>query len=243
MDYKALEDLGLSEGEVKIYLALLELGQSPAKKIIEKSGLNHSTVHRALNSLIDKGLINFIYEGNNRIYDATNPENFIDFIEDKKKRFLDILPELKKRQEFQNIESKATIFKGKAGITKVYNVMVNSKADEYNSFGGGVACRNLMGDAWWYNIHQKRLANNLKARQVWDLSVKDFLDKDFMQTEMTKIRFIDASFAQFQETVIAGKYVAITIFTESPYSILIEDGVVAQGYKKYFEIMWDNAKK
>jgi len=63
MDTQILEDLGLTNAEIRVYVALLELGSSSAGKIIEKSGLQNSVVHRALNSLIEKGLISYIKEG------------------------------------------------------------------------------------------------------------------------------------------------------------------------------------
>ncbi|MBS3075661.1 hypothetical protein J4429_04345 [Candidatus Pacearchaeota archaeon] len=53
--------------EIKVYINLLELGSSNAGTIIEKSGLQNSVVHRALNSLIEKALINFILEGKKKI--------------------------------------------------------------------------------------------------------------------------------------------------------------------------------
>jgi len=63
MDTDILEDLGLTSTEIKVYLALLELGSASAGTVLEKSKLPNSTLHRDLNSLIDKGLVNYILEG------------------------------------------------------------------------------------------------------------------------------------------------------------------------------------
>ena len=242
MDTTILEDLGLTNAEIKVYISLLELTSSSAGKIIEKSGLQNSVTHRAINTLLQKGLISYITEGSKKIYIATDPENFLDFIEDKKEKFKQILPELKQKQELNKKDEKASIFKGKKGVTKVYNMLVNSNSNEYLTFGGGKECLDAMGDTWWANIHRKRIDNNLTARQVWDETVKTFLDHEFLQTKMTKIKFVDNSFAHFQETVISGKFVAMTIFGDEPYSILIEDEIVAEGYRKYFEILWKSGK-
>ena len=89
MDISILEDLGLTQAETKVYLALLELGSSTAGPILEKSGLQNSVVHRALNSLIAKGLINFVSEGKRKIYQATNPEKIIEAT-DKTKAVIEI---------------------------------------------------------------------------------------------------------------------------------------------------------
>ena len=57
MDSAVLEEIGLTSGEAKVYLALLELGPSKAGGILRKSGLQNSVVHLCLNKLIEKGMV------------------------------------------------------------------------------------------------------------------------------------------------------------------------------------------
>ncbi len=242
MDLEILEDLGLTQAEIKTYLALLDLGSSTAGNILEKSKLQNSVTHRALNSLIEKGLINFVFEGKRKIYQATDPEQFLNFIDEKKERFQKILPELKTRQKIAPKKESATIFKGVRGIKEIYRFMINLDAKEYNTFGGGEQCLKRMGRNWWISMHTKRIANKLKARQVFDETIRPH-DSDFNKRPLTKVKYLGAEFAQFQETIIVGDYVAITVFTEKPYGFLIHDTEVAKGYKKYFELLWKIAKK
>jgi len=241
MDLEIFKNLGMSEGEIKIYVSLLELGSSGAGQILVKSGLQNSVVHRALNSLIEKGLISFILEGKRRVYSAVDPENFFDFIEEKKRKFSEILPELKKKQINAKVKETASIFKGVRGIKEVYNFMINQAGEEYLTYGGGKPCAQKMGDTWWLNIHQKRIANKLKSRQVFDESVKK-IGADIGLLKLTNVRFLPEEFVSFQETVIVGNFVAISVFSEEPYSFLIHDKHVAEGYRKHFEILWNRAK-
>lgn len=242
MDTEILEDLGLTNAEIKTYLTLLELGSSTAGLILEKSGVQNSVVHRALNSLIEKGLVNYIKEGKRKVYQATNPENFNQFIDDKKRRFQEILPELKRKQASARQFESATIYKGKRGIQEVYNLLISNKeAKEYNTFGGGKQCADFMGMTWWISMHTKRVANKLPSRQVFDESVRE-VAPPITSKSLTKARYLPAQFASFQETVVAGDYVAINVFTEPAYSFLIKDKKVAESYKKYFELLWRIAK-
>lgn len=241
MDVSILEDLGLTQAEIKVYLALLELGSSSAGRILEKSGLQNSVVHRALNSLIEKGLISYILEGKKKIYQAINPENFHDFINDKINRFDEILPELKRKQQISKVMSFTEVFKGKRGINQLYTTLLNSGGKEYNSFGGGSEVTyDVMGETWWKNLHTKRIAKNILCRQVFDETIREFGD-ELNKKPITKIRFLPKEYAQLQETIIIGDYVGIVIFTENPYGILIKDNVVADGYRKQFEILWNKA--
>jgi len=242
MDTSILEDLGLTQAEIKVYIALLELGTSSAGQILDKSRIQNSVMHRALNTLIEKGLISYILEGKKKVYQATNPENFHDYIEDKKKRFDDILPELKQKQKYAKVKNSAEIFKGKKGINQLYINLMNSGGKEYNTFGGGSQVTyDVMGEVWWKNLHTKRIAKRIACRQVFDETIRKF-GNELNKKHLTKIRFLPKEYAQLQETVIIGEYVGIAIFTENPYGIMIKDKVVADGYRKQFEILWGKAK-
>jgi sugar-specific transcriptional regulator TrmB len=241
MDTSILEDLGLTQAEIKVYIALLELGSSSAGQILEKSRLQNSVVHRALNRLIEKGLISYILEGKKKVYQSTDPENFHDFIDDKKKRFDDILPELKQKQEYAKVTSFGEIFKGKRGINQMYMTLLNSGGKEYNTFGGGSEVTyEIMGETWWKSLHNKRISKKIPCRQVFDETIRKF-GNELNKKPLTKIKFLPKEYAQLQETVIIGDYVGIAIFTENPYGILIKDKVVADGYRKQFEILWNKA--
>ncbi len=240
MNTKILEDLGLTNAEIKVYLALLRLGTSNATPILERTDIQSSVVFRALNSLIKKGLIHYNLEGRRKNYQATDPEQFFEFIDEKRKRFETILPELKKEQLHAKNTEKATVYKGLRGLKEVYRIMRETKGKEYNSFGGGKPCEDLLGADWWMNHHGKRVARKLPSRQIFDGTVKKAGQKQ-NTLPLTEIRFVDKKFEQLQETVIVGDKVAICVFTESPYAFLMHDNVVADGYRKQFEFMWKSA--
>ncbi len=243
MDTQILEDIGLTNSEIKAYIALLKLGSSTAGAILETSKLQNSVLHRALNSLIEKGIITYILEGKNKVYQATDPENFIQFIEDKRKRFEQILPELRNIQLFAKQRSKAEIFKGKRGINKLYTNLLREGGTEYNTFGGGSQVTyDVMGETWWKNLHAKRVDKNIPSRQVFDATLRR-LAKELNRLPLTEIRLLPKEFEQLQETVIIGDKVGIAIFTQNPYGILIQDKEVADGYRKQFEILWKSARQ
>lgn len=242
MDTTILEDLGLTQGEIKVYLSLLELGSANAGEILRACKLQNSVMHRALNSLTDKSLINYILDGKRKIYQATDPENFFTFIENKKTKFEQILPDLKAKQQTAKTSENATIYRGIRGVDEVYRHLREEKGKEYLSFGGGEQCEQRMSTSWWSNHHIKRIENRLPSRQVFDETVRDF-GNELVKKPISKVKYLPAEFAQFQETVIVGDLVAITLFTKNAYSVLIRDKLVAEGYKKHFEILWASAKK
>jgi HTH-type transcriptional regulator, sugar sensing transcriptional regulator len=243
MDFEILEDLGLSQSEIKVYTKLLEIGTSSAKDIIYKSKLHNSVVHRALNSLIEKGLINYILNGKHKVYSATEPEYFFTYMEDKKKEFEAVFPKLKEKQLSQKKETQTSMFKGKRGISEVYSKLISSGKEEMLTFGGSKETTDFMGLTWWKNIHIRRVAKRVKNRHIASTEVLPYIDF-FLKLKLTKMRFLPKeSFSQYQETAIIGDYVAISIFADEGYCILIQNKDVADGYRKNFEMMWKLAEE
>jgi len=243
MNTEILEDLGLTKSEINIYISLLELGSSSAGNILKKSKLQNSVVHRAINSLIEKGLINYVLEGRKKVYTATDPESFNKYIDDKKERFKQILPTLKKKQLSAKELKSTTIYNGKRGIKEVYYKLINlPNVKEYNTFGGGIEVAKFMGEKWWEGLHTKRIAKNIRSKQIYDETVK-YIGEKLTKKNISKVKYLPANFAQFQETLIVGEYVAINVFSNDGYSFLIKDKKVADGYKKYFEALWKIAKR
>jgi predicted transcriptional regulator len=99
METAALEDLGLSQAEIKTYIALLEIGESTTGPIIARSKLQSSVVHRVIKQLIEKELVSYVVVGKNKHYQPAKPQNLVNFVETKKKRLLEILPELESKQQ------------------------------------------------------------------------------------------------------------------------------------------------
>ena len=135
MNTQILEDIGLSNAEIKVYLALLELGTSTAGPILEKSGLQNSVVHMTLNKLIERGFVTFVKEGKRNHYQAANPKHIIDFINEKKERFEDILPELLVKQQQAKAKPEIITFRGINGIKELLMELLEAGGKEHHTFG------------------------------------------------------------------------------------------------------------
>jgi len=69
-----LKELGLSDNEIKIYLALLEHGILNPTQLAEKTGLHRSYIYDTLDRLLEKGIINTILINNKKNYQAIDPK-------------------------------------------------------------------------------------------------------------------------------------------------------------------------
>ena len=81
---EVLENIGLTKGEIDVYLALLDLGLSTTGKITKSANISSSKVYEVLQRLINKSLANYVIENGKHYYSATPVNRLIDFLENKK---------------------------------------------------------------------------------------------------------------------------------------------------------------
>ena len=77
MEKRVLIDVGLSEGESDVLLALLSLGQSSVMQLSKETGRHRTHIYDTLEKLMEKGLVSYSKTENKRIFHASNPENLL----------------------------------------------------------------------------------------------------------------------------------------------------------------------
>ncbi|MCK4670520.1 MAG: hypothetical protein KAT43_04920 [Nanoarchaeota archaeon] len=236
-----LEGLGLTKGEIATYMALLELGSVTAGPIIEKSGLQSSVVYNCLHKLIEKGLVTYIKKGKIKYYQAADPSVIFNFIEDKKKAFSDILPELKLKQKMAKERTEAEIFEGIKGLHAMFDILLEKSkpGDEYLFFAIGEEHKREDVQRFLIWLQNKRFEKKLKQRGIAPTKLKKIILKAYKRP--TYIRFTDIIFPT--GIVIFRDHVITLIFEEKIMAISVHSKTATDVYKKYFEDMWKKAKK
>ena len=102
---EALQEIGLSKTESKVYLALLELGSALAGKITKKSGINRTNVYDALERLIEKGLVTYIIQANRKVFEPVDPNKLQEILKEKQDKLDSLMPEL--QLKYKSTKSRA----------------------------------------------------------------------------------------------------------------------------------------
>jgi HTH-type transcriptional regulator, sugar sensing transcriptional regulator len=238
MNTEILEDIGLTNAEIKVYLALLELGTSTAGPILEKSKLQNSVVHMTLNRLVEKGLVSFVKEGKRNHYQAANPKHIIELINDKKERFEEILPELLLKQQQAKEKPEIITFRGIKGVKELLLELLEAGGKEHHTFGSSVKSL-MLGDAWWVSYHKKRSAKGIKAKLIFNESLSQW--KAESKYPKSEVRYTKAGFEPLTETIIRNNKIGIIIWTDKPIGTLIQNKEAAESYDHFFKMMWESA--
>lgn len=241
MNVEILEGLGLTRAEVKVYIALLELGAVRAGPILDKTGLQNSVVHTTLNRLIEKGFVSFVKEGKRHIYQASNPKNILEFIDEKRMRFEEILPELLAKQGRSKEKPEVTIFRGTRGMREILYELLKAGGKEHHTIGSSEKSL-MMGTNWWVEYHKKRAHNGIYAKLLFNESLKEWKAEKRYPKGKTEIRYTKSGFEPLTETIIRNDKVGIIVWTDKPIGILAHNNEMAQSYEKYFQYLWKTGK-
>ena len=238
MDTSSLEGLGLTKSEIKLYITLLELGSTKVGPAIEKSALASSAVHNALNSLIEKGLIGFIKKGKIKYYHAVSPKQLVDYIEEKKKRVMEILPELESKAKPLE-EQEAEVFEGKKGVIAMLNILIEDSkpGDDYLFFNIDIQEMNNDLMEFFNQYHTKRYDKGLNSK---GLALKN-TTRPVPPRKGLHMKYVSTPIPN-GATIFKNK-ICFYAWGEKPVGYLIKSKQIADSYKKLFYEIWERGKQ
>lgn len=233
-----MEDMGLTKGEIKIYLTLLELGSTKVGNVIEKSNMASSAVHNSINSLIEKGLVSFVKKGKIKFYRAASSKQLVNLLDDRKRRILEILPELEAKEEKSKDKQEAEVFEGIKGVTTMLNTVIENakKGEDYLFFASGeIPERNEEIQEFFYKYDSKRESKGLIAKGLAPLEMKPLFEK------RTYLKMKYPKFPIPSSIVIHKNRVVFFSWEKKPVGYLIHSQQIAKNFRDLFKRMWNLA--
>ena len=120
---KYLQQIGLSEKEAEVYVALLQYENASVSELAKQTKVNRTTIYPVLETLAKKGLVSEVQVDKKTNYQAEPPERLETFVERQKivldenaKRLNDIIPQLKSIQRESGERPVVKYFEGREGI-------------------------------------------------------------------------------------------------------------------------------
>jgi len=251
MDIIPLKEAGLTEGEIKVYLALLELGSSTIGPILQKSGITKSIIYRILEKLIKKGLVSYIIKEKTKHYQATQPNKLLDYIDSKEKqlkqnknKIQEMIPQLILKQQTAK-KSEATIYEGFKGLMTAYeNRYLKLKQGDEVVLYGLPPEQPGFHHAFWKKNHMKLSKLGIECRMLYHSNVTDENLKDrnsYKYCEARRMPFNNES----PSWVMIYKDVTLIAIPQGdlPFAFEITSQQVADSFRNYFEWFWKQSKK
>jgi predicted transcriptional regulator len=252
MDLVDLKKIGLTEGELKIYSALLSLGESTRTKVAKKSGVSPSKIYDVANRLLEKGIISSVKKNGVIHFSPANPERIKNFIEikekeiEKEKELVDnMLPALLSKYHTTKDKVDVEVFYGWEGMRTVFDDLSKSlgKGDINYVFGASMGQDIDQADFFFRSYHKKVEEKKYSIKIIFNENIRGHLDRIEYYTKNKRhdVKFLYQD--TFTEINFYKDTVLFVMLLKNPVVIRVNGKEVSDSFKKFFESMWEIGKK
>ncbi|MFZ2803633.1 MAG: helix-turn-helix domain-containing protein [Patescibacteria group bacterium] len=239
-----LIELGLSDKEASVYLAMLELGPTGVQDIADKAGVNRSTTYATIEALKQHGLISSVEEDKKVTYTAESPARLESIlqrerldIDAKKHRLENAMPYF--MALFNAVEHKPSVrfFEGEEGISGVRDELMQSTGEflSFTAIDEGTQRLSKIDEP-----QRMRMTRNLRGKAI--LCVKPGIDIPKFEGRHWEVRYFPYASAPFTgEINIVDDMVAAFIVKQAPMAFLVENKEMADAFRALFLSAWQAA--
>ena len=245
-----LQNLGFTQGESKVYLALLESGEGTTGDIVKKAKVSRSKVYEMLEKLAQRGLVSFVIKNKVKHYSASSPLEIGRLIKSRKKdieiqeieyeKIKDSLIHLLAGKKEQQTSA---IYESVAGIKTLYNLVLSEmkKGEEYYAVAIEPESFSEEFAVFIENYHKKREEKEVKVKLLASYEIKNRLKDSLEKQKLIKIKYFSSTTPT--SMLIFKDKVAQFVWGENSFAVLISSSTIASRYKTFFEYLWKFAKR
>jgi sugar-specific transcriptional regulator TrmB len=243
MDIQLLKQVGFTEREIKVYVALLELGKTTAGPIASRARLAHTKVYDTLQRLVEKGLVSYIVISKTKYFQAESPKEILNILDERRRNIDEVVKELELKQKYSFEKQGVVIHEGYNAIKSLFNRIISDlkKDDFYYVFALRESYLEKTAPLFFSNIHKR-----LEEKKILDLAIaNEFVRKEVINAykgnKNIQLRFIKQNLPV--GVIIVKNKVIELIWGKLPTAIEITSSQIHRYYKEFFEEMWKTARK
>jgi len=233
-----LQNLGLSEREAKVYLALLSSVEATATKMARETGIERVHTYSILNKLVERGLASHYIKNSVRHFSAADPRKLLADIDERKSQLESVMPALESMKASRQEAISVEVYDGREGL--------KSTVDDVFRVGDTIL---VLGEQGQFQELTRDLANqyrrNLEKHNMTEkvLLTEEFRGK-FIKSKKSMVRYMAKEIISPSTTLIYGNRVLISIVTKSQiFNVVIKSREIADSYRAYFNYLWKRAKR
>ncbi len=239
-----LKQLGLTEGEARVYFSLLKLGSTKIGPIVNDSRISRSKVYDVLERLTAKGLVSHITVGEVRHYNAIEPYRLRDYVAKKEEQvrsqreIIDGMIPYLAQVSSRNRASSAEIFTGDEGLRSAYEIMYkDARAGDVFRYFYPYDDYYEVASPFYERLYQFQKSKKLKERGI---GIAPFKKSKYYKSypKDAKMRFVSfplpVTMDVFQDKLLIVSWEAMS-------GILVTSKEISDHFSRYFDSVWEIA--
>ncbi|HEY1074618.1 MAG TPA: helix-turn-helix domain-containing protein [Patescibacteria group bacterium] len=242
--YSVLHDIGLSEKEAKVYLAMLELGESSIIPIARHAGIKRTTVYNYLEDFTRLGLISITIRNGRRYYVANSPNRLRTMLRSRLEQVETIIPNLFSMWKEEEEKPSVQMFEGIDGLKRVFELSLECESKKIDVIPIESAGHVFVGPEYISRYIEKSREANITFRSLRVPSDKyenyrhfEPEEHDNRTIKVAPDWFTPQSYIQIYDNNVG-------IFShakEIPYALVITSQSYAHTQRLFFESIWQQS--
>ncbi|MFA6072950.1 MAG: helix-turn-helix domain-containing protein [Candidatus Woesearchaeota archaeon] len=243
MNSELFKEIGFTQRETKVYLALIELGTTTIGPLTIKTKLQASKVYETLEKLQEKGMSSFVMVSKTKHFQASDPKEILNILDEKKRLFKDIVEELKRKQQSTQTKQTVIVHEGFNAFKSLFNRLADDldSKDYYFAFAFKNEYHSNATKIFLSNFHNKLKEKKIKDFAIAHTSVKHNIKNTYKSNTNIKIRFTNNE-TPLGIIIVKDKIINL-IWGDRPTAIEITSEQIHTQYKKFFEELWKQSKE
>jgi len=244
-----LKEIGLTEGEIKVYLLLLKKGSLKAGQISKETRLNRSHLYKILENLILKRLIFYSIIDNTKNFTITRPDRLKEIYDERLNKFQEKEKDIKeflkdiKKINLLPVETgfSVEVYEGVNEIKSILQDILNlKKGEKICALGKEGVLAEFPGIKYWFdNLLRKRIQKGIKFLAIYNLHENAKRAKSLL----TEIRYADLSnIGEIEISFYSDKLLIYLMEKEKPRVVVLKNKMIVNAMESYFYLLWEKSK-
>jgi len=232
-----LQNIGFTEKEALVYLALMELGSGTVTDIAQRAKLKRSIIYIILEGLIKRGYVSEIPDTKINHYVAAEPTKILSDLKNKAANFKNLLPSLLAIYNKTTWKPKINYFEGKEGVQKIYRYIEHVKKADFITATGRIAEYMPEEVESWITEKLSKTVPLVGRHLLSNTKI----DRDFakrLKGTSQQIKFLPRGLTLEMDVSIYENKVALTSLGEHLFIVVIESKELYNSMKTVFDLLW-----
>lgn len=244
----ALKEFGLTEPEIAVYLASLELGPQPASLIAKKAGLKRGHTYNMLELLIRKGIVQEFIKDKVRYFSSRSPGTLLSIIEHKeeqieiqKQKLMQIIPMLEKISNPLLVQPKVRFFQGIEGIKEIYEDTIRIPNQTIYAIGDFEYYfpenQNKQLNNWIWDYATRRAKKNIWYIGIVNKSKMSDQAYSRRKEQKRKLKMLTGIYLPVEINIYGNKVALMSTYRDM-VGVIVEDAPITDTLRNFHQAIW-----
>jgi len=244
MHVSELEDLGLTEEESKVYLALLELGNSYVSAIAKKAGVHRVSCYHTLGNLVSKGLVSTFTKNKMKFFAIESPKILVNKIEERFSKAKKLLPELLSITNSLVYKPKIQYYEGLEGIKNIFEETLGGDK-EMLGYTNLATLPDVVPKEYLRDYAARKIKEGIKTRMLSPMSdeatayLESYYPEGF-DHNLVEVFFVnpDEFMFEYEINIFGNRVSIVSLKPDELMGMIIESPVYAKTQRAIFNLAW-----